>query len=552
MKRVAVLVSVALILSFAVCHLNAETTGDPPVVFGGVIKAADVKAATITLVGKVSGKRFKNKSRKMTFAVTRETKFKFVFSRGKGLGDVKVNDIAWVTFDSSKKIDGRPIAVSIKISPGVSGGGTKAPHAADAVAPVTFGGTSAAVNHNASTICVNGVVRRENAVHLERVFFVVNEETRFEFSQRPEAKGLADIKIGDVCHVTYNPEAKKDGKFVAISVRARARLAFIGLMKAVDVQASTITVAGADVGKGTSGKKQRDATFVVARETQVLFAGGNGKSLADIKVGDFLQIPYVPAEEPDGKPVAVFIGVFPERAPKGKVGRRASGGEKPKYTPPAAVTHAIKVAYPNAEITRGRTARDLKYGVLVYNVGLLNPISDNTGAERKQSITMRFREDGTIIMVSTYIKRADFPQAAMAAMKKAAGEGRVRSPRRVDVFLDRKLMKHDKPMVLYRAMLTAKRMTPRFINVAEDGSMIKMETEIRATDLPKAIIGAITKALDGGSINRAFKEEFFVDEKAMKLAKPRVEYEAWLSKGKEFARIRVSGEGKVIDQIPWH
>ena len=124
-KKVAVLASIALILSFAVCHLNAETTGDPPVVFGGVIKAADVEAATITLVGKTSGKGFKNKSREMTFAVTKETKFKFVFSKGKGLGDVKVNDIAWVTFDSSKKIDGRPIAVSIKISPGVSGGGTK-------------------------------------------------------------------------------------------------------------------------------------------------------------------------------------------------------------------------------------------------------------------------------------------------------------------------------------------------------------------------------------------------------------------------------------------
>ena len=123
--RVVVLASVVLVLSFAVCRLNAETTGEPPVVFGGVVKAVDVKTATFTLSGKESGKGLGNKSREMTFAVTKETKFRFVFSKGKGLGDVKVNDIAWVTFDSSKEIDERPIAVSIKITPGVSGGGTK-------------------------------------------------------------------------------------------------------------------------------------------------------------------------------------------------------------------------------------------------------------------------------------------------------------------------------------------------------------------------------------------------------------------------------------------
>lgn len=425
-------------------------------------------------------------------------------------------------------------------------------HAADAVGPATLCGCSTAVDRHALTISIDGVVRRENAIHLERVTFVVNEETRFEFSQRPTARGLEDIKVGDVCHVTYDPEAKEAGKPVAVSVRARARLAFMGMMNAIDAQAPTVTVAGVDVGKRTSAGKERAATFVVAGETQVVFAGGNGKSLADIKIGDFLQITYVPAEEPDGEPVAVFIGVFPQRARKGAASPRAPGGEKPKYAPPAAVTNAIKVAYPNAEITRGTTARDLKYGVLVYNVGLLNPIRDNTGAEKKQRITIRLREDGTIIMVSTYINRADFPQAAMAAMEKAAGEGQVRSPRRVDVFLDRKLMKHDKPVILYRAMLVAEGVKTRFIDVAEDGSLIEMESEIPATDLPKAIIGVMTKALDGGSIRRAFKDEVFVDEKAMKMANPRVEYEAWLKKGKELARIRVSGEGKVVDQIPWH
>ena len=93
-------------------------------------------------------------------------------------------------------------------------------YAADAAAPVMFGGDTKAVDVKASTITVSGILATEGLDAVKRdMTFVVTENTKFVFRQRPEAKGLADIKIHDVSHVTYNPEEKKDGNPVAISIK---------------------------------------------------------------------------------------------------------------------------------------------------------------------------------------------------------------------------------------------------------------------------------------------------------------------------------------------
>lgn len=226
-------------------------------------------------------------------------------------------------------------------------------------------------------------------------------------------------------------------------------------------------------------------------------------------------------------------------------------GQGKAGTLPAVVSDAIKAAYPKAENMAGRGRNDQKYGVMVYNISFADIVTDATGAEAKQAMMVRVTDKGVLILALRQIPDSAVPPAAMDKMKKAAGGGLVKYPRRIEFFVDEKLVKYEKPRVQYEAMLVMKDNTRCNIRVAEDGGMIELTTAVKDIDVPKAVMEAMTKAADGGTVLGLCKVETFVDDKMVKLATPTVKYAAKLKKDKRFANIRVSIDGTVISQSSW-
>ncbi len=238
----------------------------------------------------------------------------------------------------------------------------------------------------------------------------------------------------------------------------------------------------------------------------------------------------------------------------------AYGQEKPEKTLPAVVTDAIKAAYPYAQVMKSRKERKLKYRATVYIVRVRRAKLKDEKARWKQPTYVVVTDKGTVLYASGSARTSDVPLRARIAIKKAAGDGEATALIRYEMFVDEKLVRYEKPRVKYHSLVIfrdskgniLKSKMPCRVYVAEDGTMVEMKSEIEDTDLPEALIDPATKAADGGTIGRVFKDVTFVNEKMVKLATPRVEYEMWLRKDKKLSRIRFSADGKVIDQIPWH
>jgi hypothetical protein len=91
---------------------------------------------------------------------------------------------------------------------------------ADGLSTRMFGGAVKAVDVGTSTIVVRGVLPREDgAAEPHDMTFKVADSTQIEFWQRPDAKGLGDVKVNDIAHISYDPEKKIDGNSVAISIK---------------------------------------------------------------------------------------------------------------------------------------------------------------------------------------------------------------------------------------------------------------------------------------------------------------------------------------------
>ena len=218
---------------------------------------------------------------------------------------------------------------------------------------------------------------------------------------------------------------------------------------------------------------------------------------------------------------------------------------------PAPATEAVKAAFPNAEIRGVTPMDDPDYGVRVFTVGLTYIVRKAGGEELKQYVMARVTEEGILILAMRQLPDAELPKAALEAMQKAAGEGVVKYPRRIEYFVDQKLVKFEKPRVQYEAMLVMKDNTRSNMRVAEDGGMIELTSQVAETDIPKPAMEAMVKAADGGKVVGPCRVETFVDEKMNRLKTPRVSYKAVLKKDKKFAKIEVSSDGTLIYQEPW-
>ena len=89
------------------------------------------------------------------------------------------------------------------------------------------------------------------------------------------------------------------------------------------------------------------------------------------------------------------------------------------------------------------------------------------------------------------------------------------------------------------------------VTVSQDGTVVTAKSRTAMTDVPSAAAAAITKAAEGGKINRITGKTIYAVFKVEKLDKPRTVYEARLSKGRERKGIRVASDGTVVEQTKW-
>jgi len=92
------------------------------------------------------------------------------------------------------------------------------------------------------------------------------------------------------------------------------------------------------------------------------------------------------------------------------------------------------------------------------------------------------------------------------------------------------------------------------VEVAADGTILSVETEIELKDVPEAAAKVINKAAEGGKVEEVKKEEIRAevkDKKIVKLDKAKIVYEAEIEKGDQEGTIEVAADGTVVEQLKW-
>jgi len=92
------------------------------------------------------------------------------------------------------------------------------------------------------------------------------------------------------------------------------------------------------------------------------------------------------------------------------------------------------------------------------------------------------------------------------------------------------------------------------MEVAEDGSLIDIETVVQENDVPKPALEAIKSAAASAKVKQIGKSEIHAEAKNGKVTKLdtfRYVYEADLEKGSQVAEVEVAPDGKVIEAPKW-
>jgi uncharacterized membrane protein YkoI len=92
------------------------------------------------------------------------------------------------------------------------------------------------------------------------------------------------------------------------------------------------------------------------------------------------------------------------------------------------------------------------------------------------------------------------------------------------------------------------------IEIAEDGTVMDMETVVELSDVPKPALAAIRKAAVGARIRQVSKSEVHAElkeGKIVKLTNLKYVYEADLQKGKRWAEVEVASDGRLIEAPRW-
>jgi hypothetical protein len=96
------------------------------------------------------------------------------------------------------------------------------------------------------------------------------------------------------------------------------------------------------------------------------------------------------------------------------------------------------------------------------------------------------------------------------------------------------------------------------IEVAADGTVMDISTNVEMKDIPGAAAGAIRKAAADATISQLERSEIRAEirkqgalARIVKLPAPRFVYEAELAKGDRRGEIQVAPDGKVVEKLRW-
>jgi len=208
---------------------------------------------------------------------------------------------------------------------------------------------------------------------------------------------------------------------------------------------------------------------------------------------------------------------------------------------PAAVLEAIREIFPQALISEAGMEDD--EGVTVFVVEM------RVGERYVEVIAS---PDGVVVEVSIEIKAADVPEAAMAAIRKAAEGAQITAIDTVGTHAevkDGKLVKLPVPMTTFWAEFEKGDLAGE-VTVAPDGTIVEVSTAVEAKDVPGAALAAIQKAAEGGRVAQISKDETRAEPKDGKFARldsPMVAYWAEFKKGELTGEVIVASDGTVLE-----
>ncbi|MCX5684224.1 MAG: hypothetical protein NT049_11135, partial [Planctomycetota bacterium] len=217
------------------------------------------------------------------------------------------------------------------------------------------------------------------------------------------------------------------------------------------------------------------------------------------------------------------------------------GAAKEQVRLPAAALQAIKEIFPDVVLLEATLQDD--DGVTLVAVEM------KVG---EKYVEVLASPDGVVAEVSIEIRPADVPEAALAAICKAAAGAQITE---FDIVGDHAEVRDGKLARLQPARITywaefQKGDRGGEVTVAPDGTIVEIVTGIEAKDVPEAALAAIRKAAAGATLTEIERDETHAEPVGgsfAKLDKVRTVYWAEFARGELTGEITVASDGAVIE-----
>lgn len=146
--------------------------------------------------------------------------------------------------------------------------------------------------------------------------------------------------------------------------------------------------------------------------------------------------------------------------------------------------------------------------------------------------------------------KVELPPAAAEAIKAAFPKAKIEEVK----------MEKEDGLTIYEAELAQEGEPEIEVEVAPDGTIVEIETEIAQKDAPPAVVEAFRAAAPDAKIEEVQKKEIRAEIKKaegdqpaqlVKLDKAKIVYEAELKTGDKEGKITVAADGKVVEPLKW-
>jgi len=143
--------------------------------------------------------------------------------------------------------------------------------------------------------------------------------------------------------------------------------------------------------------------------------------------------------------------------------------------------------------------------------------------------------------------KVELPEAAAKALKDAFPKATV----------DEVKMEKEEGITIYEVELKEDK-SEMDVEVAADGTILEVETDVEMKDVPEAAAKAIQAAAEGAKIEELAKKEVRAEikkegetAKLVKLEKAKTLYGAEIIKGDQKGEIEVAADGTVVEPLKW-